>query len=187
MMIYRNSTVKEFSRRQPQRERGVARHGGSCVCCNDRKRTSREACVIELVVREFTVDVSVDQAWDQLARVEQWTSWAKHIKRVTLEPKGPLTESSAGAFRLAGGARSTFRMEVYVPLKRWQWVGRFLTIQVHYDHLFESVDSKHTRLIWTVAAEGPGSATLGRLFGAIYARNLDKAIPNLQAELRAHV
>ena len=31
--------------------------------------------------------------------------------------------------------------------------------------------------------EGPGTSTLGRLFGAIYARNLDKAIANLQAEL----
>ncbi len=143
--------------------------------------------MLTLVAREFTVDVSADRAWDHLARVEQWTSWAKHIKRVTLEPSGPLTQTSAGAFRLAGGARSTFRMEIYEPPERWQWVGRFLTIHVHYDHRFEPVDSVHTRLIWTVAAEGPGSATLGRLFGAIYARNLDKAIPNLQAELRANV
>jgi hypothetical protein len=141
--------------------------------------------VLNLVAREFIVDVSDDRAWDHLARVEQWPSWAKHIKQVTLEPTGPLTQTSAGAFRLAGGARSTFRMEIYEPPKRWQWVGRFLSIQVHYDHRFEPVDTEHTRLIWTVAAEGPGSATLGRLFATIYARNLDKAIPNLQAELRA--
>jgi len=143
--------------------------------------------VLNLVAREFTVDVSLDRAWDHLARVEQWTSWAKHIKQVTLDPSGPLTPTSAGAFRLAGGARSTFRMEIYDPPRRWQWVGRFLSIQVHYDHRFEPVDPEHTRLIWTVDAEGPGSATVGRLFGAIYARNLDKAIPNLQAELRANV
>ena len=78
-------------------------------------------------------------------------------------------------------------MEIFDPPKRWQWVGRFLTTKVHYDHRFEPVDSEHTRLIWTVGAEGPGSATLGRVFGAIYARNLDKAIPNLQAELRSRV
>ena len=141
--------------------------------------------VIELLVREFDVDVPLDHAWDHLARVENWTTWAKHIKRVTLQPPGPLTEASAGAFRLAGGARSTFRMEIYDPPRRWQWVGRFLTTKVHYDHCFESVNAEQTRLIWTVAAEGPASATLGRLFGAIYARNLDKAIPNLQAELHA--
>ena len=139
--------------------------------------------MIEIVARVFTVDVPLDQAWDHLAQVERWTSWAKHIKRVGLEPRGPLTASSAGTFRLAGGARSTFRMEIYEPRKRWQWVGRFLTIRVHYDHRFEPVDSGHTQLTWTVAVEGPGSATLGRIFGAIYARNLDRAIPRLQAEL----
>ncbi|HUI47292.1 MAG TPA: SRPBCC family protein [Acidimicrobiia bacterium] len=138
-----------------------------------------------LVVREFTVDVGLQDAWEHLTHVEHWTSWAKHIKRASLEPPGPLTDVSEGAFSLAGGARSTFRMEIYEPPRRWQWVGRFLTTKVHYDHRFESVDPDHTRLIWTVAAEGPGSGTLGRVFGAIYARNLDKAIPNLQTELQS--
>jgi len=35
----------------------------------------------ELVRREFTVDVPVQRAWDHLANVNAWTSWAKHIKR----------------------------------------------------------------------------------------------------------
>jgi Polyketide cyclase / dehydrase and lipid transport len=140
--------------------------------------------VHELVRREFTVDVSLQEAWDRLAQVESWPSWAKHIKRVALQPPGPLTNHSAGVFRLAGGARSTFRMEAYEPPARWQWVGRFLTVDVHYDHRFEVVDEQHTRLVWTVNAEGHGAASLGRAFGAIYARNLDKAIPNLQAEMR---
>jgi hypothetical protein len=139
----------------------------------------------ELMRREFIVDVSLQQAWDRLAQVESWPSWAKHITRVTLDPQGPLTEHSAGAFRLAGGLRSTFRMEAYEPPVRWQWVGRFLTIDVHYDHAFEAIDEQHTRLVWTVEAEGFGAGSLGRIFGAIYARNLDRAIPNLQAEMRS--
>ncbi len=142
--------------------------------------------VRELVRREFTVDVPLKQAWDHLANVESWPSWAEHIKRVTLRPPGPLTDHSAGRFRLVGGARSTFRMVSYEPPARWQWVGRFLTVDVHYDHRFEAVDDDHTRLVWTVEAEGPGANSLGRVFGAIYARNLDKAIPNLQIELRSH-
>ncbi len=139
----------------------------------------------ELVRREFTVDVPLQRAWDHLADVESWPSWARHIKRVALEPPGPLTDRSAGAFRLAGGLRSTFRMEEYEPPRRWQWVGRFLFADVHYDHRFEPVDEGHTRLVWTVVAEGPGAGSLGRAFGAIYRRNLDRAIPNLQRELRA--
>ena len=136
----------------------------------------------ELVRREFTVEVPLQTAWDHLANVESWTSWAKHIKRVTLDPAGRLTDHSAGAFRLAGGARSTFKMEEYQPPTRWQWVGRFLTADVHYDHRFTSLDDGHTRLVWTVTAEGLGESSLGRIFGTIYARNLDKAIPNLQSE-----
>jgi hypothetical protein len=140
--------------------------------------------VRELVRRDFTVDVPLQEAWDHLANVESWTSWAKHIKRVTLTPAGLLTGDSAGAFRLAGGARSTFRMEDYEPPTRWLWVGRFLTAKVYYDHRFEAIDDAHTRLVWTVSADGPGERSLGGVFGTIYARNLDKAIPNLQRELR---
>jgi carbon monoxide dehydrogenase subunit G len=144
----------------------------------------RLANVRELVRRDFTVDVPLQQAWDHLANVEAWTSWAKHIRHVTLDPPGPLTDHSSGAFRLAGGVRSTFRMEDFEPPARWQWVGRFLTADVHYDHRFEPVNDRHTRLVWTVTAEGPGQGSLGRVFGAIYARNLDKAIPNLRRELQ---
>jgi len=140
--------------------------------------------VRELVRRDFSVDVPLQDAWNRLAQVESWPSWAKHIKDVTLEPPGPLTEQSAGSFRLVGGVRSTFRMEVYKPPVRWQWVGRFLTVDVHYDHRFEALDEKHTRLVWTVDAEGLGAGSLGSVFGAIYARNLDRAIPNLQGEMR---
>jgi uncharacterized membrane protein len=141
--------------------------------------------MIELVRRDFVVDVPLQEAWNRLSLVEDWPSWAKHIKAVRLKPAGPLTERSEGAFRLAGGARSTFRMEVYDPPRRWQWVGRFLTAQVHYDHRFEPAHGEHTRLIWTVEAEGPGARTVGRIFGAIYNRNLNKAVPNLQAEMRS--
>jgi Polyketide cyclase / dehydrase and lipid transport len=139
----------------------------------------------ELVHREFVVDMPLQAAWELLARVEEWPSWAKHIKAVRLRPAGPLTATSEGSFRLAGGASSTFRMEAYEPPKRWQWVGRFLTVRIHYDHRFEPIDEGHTRLTWTVDAEGPGARTVGRVFGALYDRNLDRAIPNLQAEMRS--
>jgi uncharacterized membrane protein len=145
---------------------------------------SEDVVMRELVRREFTVDAPLQEAWAHLANVEAWPSWAKHIKSVSLDPPGPLTENSAGSFRLAGGARSTFRMETYDPPNRWQWVGRILIADVHYDHRFESMQGRRTRLVWTVAANGPGESTLGRVFGAMYARNLDKAIPNLQDEIR---
>lgn len=141
--------------------------------------------MVGLVRRTFVVDVPLTEAWDRLSRIEEWPSWAAHIRRVTLRPPGPLTSTSEGAFRLAGGARSTFRVEAFDPPRRWQWAGRFLTATVHYDHRFEPVDDRHTQLVWVVEAEGPGAKTLGRIFGAVYNRNLDRAIPRLQAELRS--
>jgi hypothetical protein len=145
-----------------------------------------EAAVIELVRRTFEVDASIQQAWAHLARVESWPSWAKHIKSVTLNPAGMLTAASEGQFRLKGGALATFRVEEFDPPRRWRWVGPFLSVRVHYDHWFADADGR-TRLTWIVDAEGPGAGTLGRVFGAIYARSLDKAIPNLQAELRSRL
>jgi Polyketide cyclase / dehydrase and lipid transport len=140
--------------------------------------------VIELVRRTFEVDVPLDTAWAHLARVESWPSWAKHITSVTLTPPGTLAGASEGQLRLKGGARSTFRMEQFDPPRRWRWAGRFLSVGVHYDHWFADADGR-TRLTWIVWAEGPGARSLGRVFGSIYAHNLDKAIPNLQAELRS--
>lgn len=139
--------------------------------------------MIELVRRTFEVDASVPDAWEHLARVEAWPSWAKHIKSVTLSPPGALSETTEGTLRLKGGARSTFRVEAFDPPRRWCWVGSFLTVRVHYDHRFEDVSGR-ARLTWVVEAEGPGARTLGRAFGAIYTRNLDRAIPTLQAEFR---
>jgi Polyketide cyclase / dehydrase and lipid transport len=139
--------------------------------------------VIELVRRTFEVDVRVEEAWTHLARVESWPSWAHHIKSVRLTPPGMLTAASEGQLRLKGGVRSTFRMDQFDPPRRWRWVGQFLSVRVCYDHQFVDADGR-ARLTWIVWAEDPGARSLGRVFGAIYAHNLDKAIPNLQAELR---
>src|SRR6266852_7538661 len=37
--------------------------------------------MITLLRREFTVELPLEKAWQHFARVEQWPSWAKHIKQ----------------------------------------------------------------------------------------------------------
>jgi hypothetical protein len=74
-------------------------------------------------------------------------------------------------------------MTDFDPPSSWAWAGPFLWLTVHYGHRFEAFGERRTRLVWTVAAEGRGVTFLGRLFAAVYARNLDRAIPNLQREL----
>jgi len=137
------------------------------------------------LVRAFEVDVPAARAWAHLARVERWPSWAGHIRSVTLEPPGELSPRTTGVIRLAGGMRSTFRMTRLDPPRSWLWTGRFLWLTVHYDHRFEPLTPERTRVQFVVEVTGVGAGTLGRLFRAIYARNLDRAIPALIAELEA--
>ena len=138
-----------------------------------------------LLERRFRAEVGVDAAWRHLARVEAWPSWARHIKKVVLDPPGRLGPDSSGTIHLRGGPRSTFRMVELVPGSSWRWVGPFLWLTVSYDHRFRAVGERETELTFVVDAEGPGVGLLGPLFARIYARNLDRAIPNLVAELEA--
>jgi hypothetical protein len=135
--------------------------------------------LIRLLQRQFEVPVGLPDAWRFLARVEDWPSWAAHIRRIDLTPPGELGPDSSGRIHLDNGLRSTFRMQEFRPGKSWRWVGPFLWLTVHYDHQFDAVAPRRTRLTWVVDAEGFGVAMFGRLFAAIYSRNLDRAIPML--------
>jgi hypothetical protein len=145
---------------------------------------TEERLMKTLLQRAFVVDAPRSVAWDHLSRVEAWPSWARHIRRVRLDPPGQLTSRSRGRFLLRGGIRSTFTMTQFDPPTSWTWVGPFLWWTIRYDHRFEPLDERHTRLVWTVAANGR-LWLLGRVFAATYGRNLDRAIPNLQRELDA--
>jgi Polyketide cyclase / dehydrase and lipid transport len=141
--------------------------------------------MLKLVHEEFVVDVPVETAWNHLAQVENWPSWAKHIKRVELKPPGRITPNSQGKIYLRMAPASTFKVTEFVLHKRWKWVGPFLWMTVYYDHTFEPVDTTHTRMAFIVHGEGFGIRVFGRIFGAVYNANLRRAIPNLIAELNA--
>lgn len=138
--------------------------------------------MIELIRRQFEVAASVEQAWGHLSRVERWPSWAHHISRIELNPPGEIGPDSTGLIHLRFGPRSAFRVTEHNLHRNWKWVGRFLWLTVHYDHVFEQYGEK-TALIWTVACEGFAAALFGRLFALIYNRNLNNAIPRLVAEI----
>ena len=141
--------------------------------------------MVRLVHREFVVETPLAAAWDHLAQVERWPTWAKHIRHVDLHPPGPLTATSEGRFILSNGIKSTFQMVAFNPPSSWKWVGPFLWLTIHYDHVFAELDKTRTRLTWTVDAEGFGAGAFGRLFGLIYNGNLNQAIPRLVGEMNA--
>ena len=138
------------------------------------------------IEREFVVDVAPEQAWDYLAQVEAWPSWAKHIKSVTLEPPGEICPSTVGILHLRNGIKARFVMTEFVPKSHWKWISKFLWLPVHYDHRFEPINGR-TKIQFIVEATGLnfGRWVLGKLYAALYSKTLDRAIPNLVAELNA--
>jgi hypothetical protein len=56
--------------------------------------------MINLLRRDFTVELSLEEAWRHLGRVEQWPSWARHIVRIELQPPGELGLGSTGLIHL---------------------------------------------------------------------------------------
>ncbi len=136
-----------------------------------------------LIDREFEVAASRDRCWEHLSRIEAWPSWARHIRSIDVSPPGALTDGTRGLIRLRNGVRSSFRMTELRPGEHWLWEGAFLWLRVRYDHAFEPVSPERTRIRFRVDVDGLGVGSLGRLFAKIYGANLDRAIPNLIAEL----
>jgi hypothetical protein len=141
--------------------------------------------MITLLEREFTVAASVERAWDHLVRIEEWPSWARHIKKIALTPPGELGPQSTGVIHLVGGMKSAFRVTEFNPPYHWKWIGPILWLSIAYDHRFEPLDAEHARLIWTVAAEGFGVRVLGPQYARIYRGTMEKAISRLIHEMKA--
>jgi hypothetical protein len=139
--------------------------------------------MVRLLERSFKVKTSLERAWAHLEKVEQWPTWARHIRRIDLRPSGRLGPDSEGAILLTNGIRSTFRMEEFNAGRNWKWAGPFLWITVHYDHQFRRAGTEESEITFVLDGEGLGASVFGRVFAAIYARNLDRAIPNLVNEL----
>jgi hypothetical protein len=139
-----------------------------------------------LIDRQFTVNVPLQTAWQQLARVDQWPTWAHHIRQIELRPQGELGPNSSGVIQLANGMKSTFRMTEFNPGRNWKWVGPFLWLTVYYDHRFESRTTDQTVVRFVLEAGGIGVGFFGWLFAMVYRRNLEKAIPLLVKEIEDH-
>jgi len=141
--------------------------------------------MITLLRREFTVDLPLEMAWQHLARVEQWPSWARHIKQVEVLPPGEFGLGSTGRMRLTNGLKPAWTVTEFNPYRNWKWIGGFLWLTVYYDHQFEELDPAQTKLTFVVEARGFGVSVIGRLFAKIYSKNMDRAIALLIEEMNA--
>ena len=133
--------------------------------------------------RSVTVQASPSSSWNHLIEPAHWPSWAHHIRRVEMTPPGRARLGSTGRVRLKNGTSARQVVVTMEEGRRWRWDGKFLWLDLVYDHVFQATADGGTRVTFTVDGGGIGEGSLGRLFAAVYARNLDKALPNLAAEL----
>src|SRR5262249_20044398 len=138
-----------------------------------------------LLRREFTVELPVEKAWQHLARVEQWPSWAKHIKHVEVRPPGELGPQTTGRMQLTIGLKPAWPVSQLSPYPNRKWDGNFRWLKVNYDYHFEEVNSTQTKITFVVEMTGFGVSVLGRLFAKVYSKNLDRAIALLVQEMNA--
>ncbi len=135
--------------------------------------------------REFDVKITIELAWQHLAKVEQWPTWARHLKRINLEPPGMLRLNSILHFELKNGVKMSYKVIEFDPRLYWKRSGRFLWFTIYYDHKFESLANDRTKLVWTYSFDGFMESSIGRILAAFHKRDLDKALPHLIAEMNA--
>ena len=137
-----------------------------------------------LLTRTFTVNTSPEQTWETLTAAADWPTWAHHIRQVKLTPPGPVRPTTKAAIKLTNGTSTKVTVTEFVDGRRFRWDGTFLWLDLAYDHRIEPVEGRRTKVTFAVDGGGLGVNTIGRLLAAIYARNLDRAIPRLQTQLR---
>ena len=120
-----------------------------------------------------------------MVAAEQWPKWARHLRSVQVTPPGPVGPASSATLKLANHTTATVKVTEFQEGRRFRWEGSFLWLSLGYDHLVTTDDTGRVTITFTVDAAGPGVTTIGPLFASIYARDLDRAIPRLQALLRS--
>ncbi len=146
-------------------------------------RAAREGILKRVVDKSFVARAPLEVAWNHLAQIEAWPSWAKHIRSVVKSPPGPLSRDTQGTLRLANGVKTTFRMIDFEPLRHWKWAGSFLGSQILYDHIFSEDTPNQTTIRFTVDTGGGPAVLIRGIFGWIYRRNLERAVPLLVQEI----
>ena len=131
----------------------------------------------------FVVRAPLEVAWNYVAEVEKWPTWARHIRSVRKVPPGPLSSGSRGTLRLANGITTTFEMIEFERLQHWKWTGHFLRAQILYDHIFAQAEPGRTTIRFTVDINGRLGVLIGGIFGRIYRKNLDRAVPLLVRQI----
>lgn len=139
----------------------------------------------EVLREEVTVDRPDTVAWDHLAALEKWPTWAGHIRRMDPSPPGNLTDSTSVVLHMSNGVRTTMTVTEYEPPRRWVWEGRSFGTLIRFEHRFEPLEDGRTRIWFLAWMGGPLATPGGWWFGRMMRRYFKSAFPKLKAEIEA--
>ena len=139
----------------------------------------------QVVREEVVVDRSPSVAWKHLAKLEEWPSWAVHIRRMDPNPPGDLTDSTQVVLHMRAGPRTKMIVTEYDPPQRWVWEGRSFGVTTRFEHKLEEIGGGRTRIWFLAWMSGPLAGPAGWTFGKMMRRSLAQALPKLKGEIEA--
>jgi hypothetical protein len=135
--------------------------------------------------RELVVDAPIEAAWHHFNRAADWPSWHTDLLRADVEPPGELGPTSVATLHARKGPAVKFRMVTFEPYRHWTWVAKLLWCTLEYDHRFEKLAERRTRIVLHTEVHGAGAGLFARIIGGAGGKSLDKALPRLVDQMKA--
>jgi uncharacterized protein YndB with AHSA1/START domain len=131
--------------------------------------------------REIVVNVPPEIAWDHFSRPRQWASWLGEAAAPTeVTPSDVIGPDTVAKF----GNTVTFRMTRFAPHDHWMWSADMGWLRADYDHRFERISDRQTRMVFHQTVTGFGNDVLATLIGALTAATGHQdALNRLAAEI----
>ena len=133
--------------------------------------------------REIVVNVPAKTAWDYFNRPKLWVSWLGETGAPTaVGPTDVLGPDSTASF--AGNFQ--FRMTTFQPYQHWMWSASLGPTTVDYDHVFEPINDRQTRMVFRQTVRGFGNDVVAWLLWSATALGGHQAsLDRLAAEINA--
>jgi hypothetical protein len=141
--------------------------------------------VREVVREQVVVDRPAAEARKHLAKLQEWPSWAAHIRRMDPTPPGELTASTQVLLHMRAGPSTNLIVTEYDPPRRWVWEGRSFGVTTRFEHALEEIGEARTRIWFLAWMSGPLAGPGGWVFGKMMHRYLCRALPKLKREMEA--
>jgi hypothetical protein len=112
--------------------------------------------------RDIVVNVPREVAWKHFSRPMEWRSWLGDSGAPTsVAPSEVVGPDTVAQF----GDTFAFRMTEFAPPDHWMWSARPGWLTLDYDHVFEPIGERRTRMVFHMTMTGFGSDLLARALG----------------------